>query len=436
MEHIDRVSAELVLQELTGGGIPNDGDIITFRQDIGWEFQPPNISVLSVKRFGAKGDGSTDDTAAVLAALAALGPAGGIVYFPPGIYKVDTESIILTQNAQLIGSGYLNTEIRGFGSGSIIQVGTAITATKYVQIRDIYIQGESTTASICINTKNVEACIFKNLFLGAGSISPSGGGGTCIKVEAFDNRFCQFNSFITIRCAAAAGKSIDIQSSSVGGAYNTAGFWSNIAAVGSGASSGERVLTVDGDSSSHSFVNCYFEPSNKTDASVRIFGANILMANVFIDGHPGKTALQLEPGATNFNFTGNIDGDIVNDSPSAYINSNLGMSFGRDIELPTPSAGTREISWEAGTSGDFGFFIRHDRSDNKLKFSAKDGVGNVRPCFDIIRSTGQFTLLGNFGSDQTAVNTNTPSGATARQFPVYNEAGALLGYIPIYGSPW
>lgn len=33
-------------------------------------------------------------------------------------------------------------------------------------------------------------------------------------------------------------------------------------------------------------------------------------------------------------------------------------------------------------------------------------------------------------------NTHSPSGATAYQLPVYDSAGVLLGYIPIYGSAW
>jgi polygalacturonase len=34
--------------------------------------------------FGARGDGNTDDTKAVQAALAATKQSGGVLYFPPG----------------------------------------------------------------------------------------------------------------------------------------------------------------------------------------------------------------------------------------------------------------------------------------------------------------------------------------------------------------
>lgn len=43
---------------------------------------------------------------------------------------------------------------------------------------------------------------------------------------------------------------------------------------------------------------------------------------------------------------------------------------------------------------------------------------------------------GQIKTNQAASNTNTPSGATAKQLPIYDTNGTLLGYIPIYGSAW
>ncbi|MFD8648646.1 glycosyl hydrolase family 28-related protein [Streptomyces mirabilis] len=63
-------SGSLVLGNIGGGAIGNQ------------------TIYLSVKNpaYGAKGDGTTDDTAAIQAALTAC-PAGGIVYLPPGVYR-------------------------------------------------------------------------------------------------------------------------------------------------------------------------------------------------------------------------------------------------------------------------------------------------------------------------------------------------------------
>ncbi len=47
---------------------------------------PPDVCTMDVRRFGAKGDGQTDDTAAIQAAILCC-PAGGRVLLPPGEYR-------------------------------------------------------------------------------------------------------------------------------------------------------------------------------------------------------------------------------------------------------------------------------------------------------------------------------------------------------------
>ena len=56
---------------------------------------------VSVKDYGAVGDGTTDDTAAIQAAIDALGATGGRVFFPfNGVYKI-TASVVLKTLIQL-----------------------------------------------------------------------------------------------------------------------------------------------------------------------------------------------------------------------------------------------------------------------------------------------------------------------------------------------
>jgi hypothetical protein len=62
---------------------------------------------IDVKAYGAKGDGSTDDTAALQSAINAVGWNGGTVFFPPGSYYIKSS---LTSNAS-------NLVLQGAGSG-------------------------------------------------------------------------------------------------------------------------------------------------------------------------------------------------------------------------------------------------------------------------------------------------------------------------------
>ena len=81
------------------------------------ETMPTNI--LDVRtQFGAKGDGYTDDTQAILHAIHAASAQGGspLVYLPPGIYNVSA-TLPLTGSYGIGGSGY-QTIIRWAGSPS------------------------------------------------------------------------------------------------------------------------------------------------------------------------------------------------------------------------------------------------------------------------------------------------------------------------------
>lgn len=60
--------------------------------------------ILSVKDFGAKGDGSTDDAAAILAALTACTPYGTVI-FPAGTYVIGSQINIPQSNITIDGQG-------------------------------------------------------------------------------------------------------------------------------------------------------------------------------------------------------------------------------------------------------------------------------------------------------------------------------------------
>ena len=60
------------------------------------------VNVKSPK-YGALGDGSTDDYASILAAITAA-PAGSVIYFPVGDYKL-SQTLVITKTLTLKGDG-------------------------------------------------------------------------------------------------------------------------------------------------------------------------------------------------------------------------------------------------------------------------------------------------------------------------------------------
>lgn len=72
---------------------------------------------VSVKDFGAVGDGVTDDTAAIQAAIDSLAPLGGVLVFPVGTYLVEDTSasgycLRVTSAVKLVGKGMAHTSIK------------------------------------------------------------------------------------------------------------------------------------------------------------------------------------------------------------------------------------------------------------------------------------------------------------------------------------
>ena len=63
---------------------------------------------FNVKSYGAIGDGSANDTSAIARTLSAAG-TNGVIYFPPGTYKVrplpSTSTFILSDDQRIIGAG-------------------------------------------------------------------------------------------------------------------------------------------------------------------------------------------------------------------------------------------------------------------------------------------------------------------------------------------
>ncbi|CAB4126879.1 Pectate lyase superfamily protein [uncultured Caudovirales phage] len=66
---------------------------------------------VSVKDFGAVGDGVTDDTAAIQAAITYVGASGAAVYFPAGTYLVSTITLAY-EGQRLVGAGKYRSVIK------------------------------------------------------------------------------------------------------------------------------------------------------------------------------------------------------------------------------------------------------------------------------------------------------------------------------------
>jgi len=119
-----------------------------------------NSERVSVKDFGAKGDGVTDDSAAITNGINYAQANNIELYFPSGVYAIKSwSSITLSGNLEISGDGFNNSIIRGLNSDSF---------TLFRKIKSLVIQGmcfESLTTVFDYNAETFETWVIDNLVI-------------------------------------------------------------------------------------------------------------------------------------------------------------------------------------------------------------------------------------------------------------------------------
>lgn len=167
---------------VAGGGSPSlpiSSNDVTYNQGSTGAVQRTLTSRLrdsvSVKDYGAVGDGVADDTAAIQAAIDAYKPfpqfaTGGVeIFFPRGVYRL-TASIDLTgcRGLSLSGAGTQVTELRATGNFPVIKsLNTAASPMADATIKDFTIRGGGNSLSNAhgVETLHTNGCTISNLVI-------------------------------------------------------------------------------------------------------------------------------------------------------------------------------------------------------------------------------------------------------------------------------
>lgn len=130
-------SVNLIKGTASGDVVTSNAGYIT-SNSLGW---------FNVMDYLAKGDGVTDDTAAIQAAINAVPSTGGVVYLPPGNYFLNgsTGLKMTVAGTVLKGAGAETTKIT---IGSSFSDTTVVSITAYAcQVMDLAIFGANTTTT-------------------------------------------------------------------------------------------------------------------------------------------------------------------------------------------------------------------------------------------------------------------------------------------------
>jgi Pectate lyase superfamily protein len=119
----------------------------------------PERGIFNVRTYGAHGDGSADDTAAIQSAIKATQQSvyGGVVYFPVGQYVVSAPLVITRSDILILGSGSLATMGgAGFNDGSCTTIKPAAKWDQGSASQPACILFDAVTAGISLNRCGVE----------------------------------------------------------------------------------------------------------------------------------------------------------------------------------------------------------------------------------------------------------------------------------------
>jgi parallel beta-helix repeat protein len=164
-----------------------------------WEFVSDNSNgIVSVKDFGAKGDGVTDDAAAIQAAVNFVySNGGGIVFVPVGTYSISTW-IKLNSYVTLQGEGF-ESKIVSTAFRAILadRDDAPNAATPYVNIvvSDLYVESQwngPTPSHVypCVELEFCNDCRIENIFVGKADDA-------CIRVSGYRKGIVNFTPSFT-----------------------------------------------------------------------------------------------------------------------------------------------------------------------------------------------------------------------------------------------
>jgi hypothetical protein len=129
------------------------------------------FGVVNVKSFGATGNGVTDDTAAIQAAMTSVASLGGTVFFPTGTYIIAAPINV-----------YSNTRVTGEGASSVLKASAAWVApytSEYQMLRNV------NTLAVVITDENIT--VDNLLFTYVNLVSVPFGGNHAIRFNMAQN---------------------------------------------------------------------------------------------------------------------------------------------------------------------------------------------------------------------------------------------------------
>jgi hypothetical protein len=420
---------------------------------------------VSVKDFGAIGDGVHDDTAAIQAAYDSLTPGytvnapsgGGVVYYPPGKYKVSATLSIVKDNVYSVGAG---ATIKPTQSGHVFIVGPDGETRQFVSFDSIIVDHIATTKDIIHFASATQECKVINCRFesSAGLINNGYGVNFAAVTVAFNNNNLISNTYfrylqngikdglaqvmlniINCRFANLSGQAVIVTK---GGLTNIYGC--NFETCGTSSVTDQGIVQFGASGSPSvgrcSIQCCHFENNGSSsggknyDVYADTARAIYITANRFYSGasYPTKTAI----------YCNNSEGiTVINNNYDSYSSgaANIGATnsgvcyFGSMLDsgsefTATGAAGILTMGFASGN-----YNVQLGGLTNSYGFAVKDSSGNNQFIAFADGSLGVGALTN--GSKSVVFTSSTKPGTTSGASPagwLHLRVGGVSYWIPAW----
>ncbi len=348
------------------GGSDNVGFIQSGAGAVARSVQAKLRESMSVKDFGAVGDGVADDTAEIQAAIDALS-SGGTVVFPRGSYLISAEIVV--------GSGvtldFERATLTTTNDITMLRFGSAAAGT------DAYshggIRGDLSIVGAGTGSTSNHGFVIRNYSYGdfGGTVKISNCGGTAVLVSAYD-RGVQYNRIGSAwEITGNYGLSLDVNAGVAAGGYINDNQFCGIRAHAQAATGITHARLRGQLVTGNRFFGVSFESTENTDTLLDIDTAE---TNSFfglrLDGAAGTTTLNIASGCVGNLFIGLVPSGTFTDAS----NRNFFIGDQGSLSLPYIRFGSADTT---GTSA-FEVAMQRPGGVDELHIAAKHDGGLCR----------------------------------------------------------
>jgi hypothetical protein len=377
--------------------------------------------VADVRSFGAAIDGTTDDSAALQSAIA----SGREVYIPEGTMRINS-TITLANNTVIRGSGRSKTTIQYNGSAQAFANGTPGT-----RIYNVLLEGfdvtDIGTGTVGIDLDSVSEGMFANLTVN--------GFGTGIKVYSPTSGYAVYNRFLHVKA----------QNATTGFRFHGTSSNANVMIACRGNICADAVLIED--SNDNTMIGCQFESGTDgvviTASTPGISDGNHIV-NCRFESNSGDS-LNLGSSTRDTVVIGNYfvstGGTFVDNGTRSIVLGNAGLNLDKRVYATRTAAGSLYVENSAAAASSEPVAVFKDSNSGSGTPSTVEILTERNAGLSLSVKRGGSLYFGVAPDGKvrianTTANTATPSGATARQWPIYDATGTLLGYVPVYAAAW